>query len=32
MLRDAGLDYEGIHNFIMHQISDPEKKKEQINS
>jgi 1-deoxy-D-xylulose-5-phosphate synthase len=32
MLRDAGLDYEGIHNFIMHQISDPKKKKEQINS
>ena len=32
MLRDAGLDYEGIRNFIMHQISDPEKKKEQINS
>jgi 1-deoxy-D-xylulose-5-phosphate synthase len=31
MLRDAGLDYEGIHNFIMHQISDPEKKKEQTN-
>jgi hypothetical protein len=26
MLRDAGLDYEGIHNFIMHQISEPEKK------
>jgi len=32
MLRDAGLDYEGIHNFIMHKISEPEKKKEQINS
>ena len=32
MLRDAGLDYEGIHNFIMHKISEPKKKKEQINS
>jgi 1-deoxy-D-xylulose-5-phosphate synthase len=32
MLRDAGLDYKGIHNFIMHQISEPKKKKEQIKS
>ncbi|MFL2555540.1 MAG: 1-deoxy-D-xylulose-5-phosphate synthase [Gammaproteobacteria bacterium] len=30
MLEDAGLDYEGIFNFIMEQINDPARKKEKI--
>ncbi len=31
MLKDARLDYEGILNFIMEQISEPTQKKEKIN-
>ena len=31
MLKDARLDYEGILNFIMEQISEPTQKKEEIN-
>ena len=31
MLRDARLDYQGMLNFIMRQISDPAQKKEKIN-
>jgi 1-deoxy-D-xylulose-5-phosphate synthase len=30
MLRDAGLDYKGILNFIMHQISEPGQKKDKL--